>query len=82
MTKTVIYKCDICKIDGREESAVIGIQTNRSNNKKYTAAPEQCHKHVCQSCAQTIYKKVKENKAVDSLKRRYYQTGIKEREPR
>jgi len=61
MTKIVTYKCDICEIDTNNESGVIGLQTNRSDGKVYSASPEQCYTHVCKSCAYTIYKAVKEN---------------------
>ena len=54
MTKTVTYQCDICKVEGRGESAVIGIQTNRTDGKKYVASPQQCHNHICQRCADAI----------------------------
>ena len=62
MTKIAIFKCDICEIDTDNESGVIGLQTNRSDGKIYTASPEQCYTHVCKSCAYTIYRSMKGNK--------------------
>ena len=60
MTKIVIFKCDICEIvDIDNEPGVIGIQTNRSDGKIYTASPEKCYTHVCKSCAYIICEKVK-----------------------
>ena len=59
MTKIVTYKCDICEIDINNESGGIGLQTNRSDGKIYTASPEHCYTHVCKSCAYIICEKVK-----------------------
>ena len=54
MTKTTTYKCDVCQVSFLTANEVIGVLTNRTDGLKYSAAPPNCHSHVCKNCADAI----------------------------